>query len=430
MRRVGEIKDPVHGYIFFTDVEKELIDSPPIQRLRRIKQLAGTDFTYPGATHTRFLHCLGTMHLSGLLGSYLREAGYLTEEEVQKVRVAGLLHDLGHGPFSHIYEEVLDKYRHMTHEDITTWLVRESEVGDILAKHGLSKDEISLLAVGRLKETSKPYLNGLVAGYFAPDILDYLLRDAYFAGVEFGKVDIHRLINSLDVLDDTLAIDYPGALYVLESFIIARLEMFNAVYFHRTVRAANVMVSRAMDYANEELGLTSFQSVDEFLSLDDGSVLLGLLSLKGEDKRLGVARELAGMWNRRALMKSTFELTVHRQNEFYSNILSRASIRRQIEEDIGEKAHVDPNYIIIDVPTVLSVPTYPTERRSTEIPVFRVTAKGKRMQPIREVSPILASLAKFMDVVRVYTLPQYRGAVGGACEEVFGESPFSSRISY
>ncbi|MFQ6074585.1 MAG: HD domain-containing protein [Candidatus Bathyarchaeia archaeon] len=430
MKRVGEIKDPVHGYIFFTDVEKELIDARPVQRLRRIKQLAGTDLTYPGATHTRFLHSLGAMHLSGLLASHLSELGYLTEGEVQKVRIAGLLHDVGHGPFSHTYEEVLDKHRHMTHEDIAKWLIRESEIGDILAKYGFSKEEMASLAVGRLERTDKPYINSLVAGHFAPDILDYLVRDAYFAGVEFGRVDIHRLINSLDLIDDSLAIEYPGALYVLESFIIARLEMFNAVYFHRTVRAANVMLARAMDYANEELGLTAFESVDEFLSLNDDKVLMDLLSLEERDKKLSVARSLAQMWNSRSLMKSTYELTVHREDEFYSNILNRASIRRQIEGEIGEKAGVDSDYIAIDVPTLLSVPTHPTERTSTEIPVFKITPEGKEIQPIREVSPVLASLARFVDIIRVYTLARHRRAVGEACEEVFGESPYSSRISY
>ncbi len=431
MQRVGEIKDPVHGYVYFTEVEKELIDSRPVQRLHRLKQLSGANLTYPGADHTRFIHSLGVMHLSGLLATHLQDLGYLTKEEVQKIRIAGLLHDVGHGPFSHVYEEILDKYRKITHENVAQWIIKESELGDILEKDGFSKDEISALAVGRLEKTSKAFLNLLVAGHFAPDILDYMIRDSYFAGVEYGRVDAHRLIDSLDLVDDSLAVEYPGAFYVLESYIIARLQMFNAVYFHRTVRAANVMIARAMDYANERLGLTSFRSAEEFLELDDSKVLLNLLSLKEEkEKKLFVSYDLARKFTERRLLKSTYELTIHRRDEFFSNLLNRAAIRHQIETEIGGKADVDPDYIIIDVPTVLSVPIHPMEKKPSDILVFMKRPSGKLTQRLTEVSPLLAALTQFVDIVRVYTLDQYREKVEKACENIFGERPYSTKVSF
>ncbi|MEM3736999.1 MAG: HD domain-containing protein [Candidatus Bathyarchaeia archaeon] len=430
LKRAGEIKDPVHGYIYFTEVEKDIIDSSPFQRLHRIKQLAGAELTYPGAIHTRFLHSIGTMHLSGALASHLYDLGYLTSDEVQKIRIAGLLHDIGHGPFSHVYEEILDKYRHITHEDLSRWVIRESEIGDILGKHGFSKEEIADLAVGVLAKTEKNFLNQLVAGHFSPDIMDYLLRDSYYAGVGYGRVDVHRLINSLDLVDNVIAADYSGAFGVLESFIMARIEMFNVVYFHRTVRAANVMISRAMDYANERLGLCAFKNVDDFLDLDDAGTFLAILSLKNAtEKKLATAYDMAERVRSRRLLKSTFEVTVHRRDTFFSNLLNRASIREQLEVELADKAGVEPEYLVIDVPTVLSIPINPIERRRSDILVYKKRAGVKVAQRITEISPLMASLAEFVDIIRVYAKPQDRESVTKVCEQVFGNEPPFRRIS-
>jgi HD superfamily phosphohydrolase len=430
MKKVGEIKDPIHGYIYFTEVERDIIDSRPFQRLHRIKQLAGAELTYPGALHTRFLHSIGTMHLSDLLARHLHELGHLTTDEVQKIRLAGLLHDVGHGPFSHVYEEILDKYRHLTHEDLSRWIIKESEIGDLLTKHGFSREEMADLAIGVLTKSEKPFLNQLVAGHFSPDIMDYLLRDSYYAGVEYGRVDVHRLIHSLDLVDGVLAADYSGAFGVLESFIIARIEMFNVVYFHRTVRAANVMISRAIDYANERLGFCSFRTVKEFLNLDDVNTFTALLSLKdANERRLAIAYDMAERIRARQLLKSTFEMTVHRRDTFFASLLNRASIRQQLEAELGDKAGVDPEYIIVDVPTVLSIPVNPIERRKSEILVYRRRGGSKVAQRITELSPVMAALTEFVDIARVYAPQQNREAVAEACEHIFGHKPAYTRVS-
>jgi len=426
LKRVGEIKDPVHGYIYFTEVEKALIDSSPVQRLRRIKQLAGSDLTYPGACHTRFLHSLGVMHLSGLLAERLNYLGYISSDEVQKLRIAGLLHDLGHGPFSHVYEEVLNEHKGLTHEDLTNWIIKESEVGDLLSEAGYSKEEIADLSVGKLTSKDTAFLNQVVSGRLSPDTMDYIVRDSYFAGVGFGEVDIHRLIDSIDVIEGSVAVDYPGAFYVLEAFIIARLELFNAVYFHRTVRAANVMLSRAMNYADEELGLTKFSDVEEFLSMDDYSVLHALLSLQGGGKA-EVARRLAYMFSQRKLLKSTYEAVVHRGDDPLAGLLRKASLRKKLEEEVGAVACVDPDYVVVDVPTVLSVPAHPKD--GAEILVFKRTQRGEReIHRLTDVSQLLSSLSKFTDVIRVYTLHEHREAVEKACKEIFGQEGLT-RIS-
>ena len=430
IKSVGEIRDPIHGYIYITKVEREIIDTRPVQRLRRIKQLSGAHLTYPGAEHSRFSHSLGAMYLAGMMGTRFAEMGYIDEDDVQKIRIAGLLHDVGHGPFSHMYEEVLDKHRDMTHEDIGQWLIRETELKDILGKYGYSTEELSKLAVGRLEASEKPFLSQVIASQFDVDIMDYLVRDSYFTGVEYGNIDVNRLIHSIDVMENMLAMDI-AALYALEAFIIARYEMFKAVYFHRTVRAAEVMTVRAMDYANEALGFTSFKSPEDYLRLDDSSVLIGLLSLKdAEDKRLKMASELAEMYCSRQLFKCTYELFIHHRDEFLTSIMSKDEIRSQIAMEISRKAEVDPDYIIIDVPTVASVPYYPLQKRPSDIPIFQKLPNGnKESHTLSEYSHLVEALIGYIDVVRVYTPAKFREKVREASSEVFGKQPSSAKVS-
>jgi HD superfamily phosphohydrolase len=430
IKSIGEIRDPVHGYIFMSEIERSLIDSRPVQRLRRIKQLSASYFTYPGAEHSRFSHSLGVMHLAGILGKHLEERGYVHEDEVQKVRIAGLLHDIGHGPFSHMFEELLAKYRNVTHEDLAQWLIKETQLKEILEKQGYATEEMSKLAIGRADLGDMSFLNQIIASQFDVDVMDYLVRDSHFTGVEYGNIDVMRLINSLDVIDGQLAMDVT-TLYALEAFVIARYEMFKAVYFHRSVRAAEVMIIRAMDYANDELDLTSFKKPEQYLRLDDSSVLHSLLSLKGmRKKKLKKAYEMASMYYDRRLFKCVHEVIVHHRNEFLTNMMSREEVRRQLALEIGEKAAIDPDYIIIDVPTVPSVPYYPLQGQPSEMPVFQKALDGSRkLKRVSDYSQLINVLIGYMDVVRVYTAPQFRAEVSEATSEVFGKQPYSTKIT-
>jgi uncharacterized protein len=428
---VSEIRDPVHGYIYMTEVERSIIDTPPVQRLRRIKQLAGAYLTYAGGEHTRFCHALGVMYISGLLSEHLVQKGHVTSDVIEKIRIAGLLHDVGHGPFSHIYEELLEKHRHVTHEDLTEWLVKKSEIKDVLSSNGFSAKEMSSLAIGSARNMKKAFINQIIAGQFSADILDYLLRDSYFTGVEYGKVDIKRLINSVDVVNDILAMDM-AAFYALESLLIARYEMFKAVYFHRTVRAAGIMIVRAMDYANDFCHLTDFKTPNEYLALDDSSAMQRLLSLKGEgDKRLRIAYDYAQRVNNRNLMKCTYEVMFHHKDQFFINLLSRDEVREKIVEDISSESGVESDYIIVDVPTVPSVPYNPMQTFDNDTPVFQRNPNGtKELRRLSEFSQLIDSLSGYVDVVRVYTLSQHREKVQIASEKIFGKRPSSIRVSF
>ncbi len=412
----GEVKDPIHGYIELSEAERAVLDTWPVQRLRRIRQLAMAHLTYPGAEHSRFQHSLGAMHLSGLFGERLRDLGLIDEEDVRLLRLAGLLHDIGHGPFSHLFEELLER-RGLSHEEIGLRIIAETMIADVLNDYGFRPPEVSELSVGRLPD--RGFLNQVVAGQFSADTLDYLVRDSYYTGVEYGRVDVRRLIDSVDVLDDVLSMDM-AALYALEAFLIARYEMFKAVYFHRTVRAASVMLIRAMELADEELSLTDFKSLDDYLSLDDEKVLSMLLSLRG-DGELETAREMAEMLRGRKLLKCAYERFLG-EKELQSLRLER-EMRRELEGRLAEEAGADGRFLILDVSTAPSVPYNPGSSRPEEIRLFIKEPDGSRRSVnFSEVSPLAPVLWGYINILRVYCRAKDIDAVRENAKKVFKRS--------
>jgi len=429
MGRWGEIKDPVHGYIGVTEAERAVVDTPQMQRLRRIRQLSAAYLTYPGAEHTRFPHSLGVMYVAGKIAERLMDRGLIVEEEAQKLRIGGLLHDIGHGPFSHLFEEILEK-RDITHEEMGSRIIRETEVAEALRGHGLDPAEMSLLAVGGL-ESEKPYLNQVIAGQFSADVMDYLPRDSYFTGVEYGRVDTNRLIDSMDLLGDGLAME-DTALYALEAFVIARYEMFKAVYFHRTVRAAEVMLVRAMQMADEELGFTRFETPEEYHRLDDYWVLSQLMTLKpSKRKQSRGAYELAKMYTDRRLLKCAFEKVIHRREGFDVSVMLRGDVRSTLEEEVAEEAGVDRSFVAIDVSTAPSVPYYAAQGQPQDIPVFHRNPDGSKTPlSFSELSPLGGTLIGYLDILRVYAKPEDLRTVREAAQRRFGKEASATRVSY
>jgi hypothetical protein len=191
------------------------------------------------------------------------------------------------------------------------------------------------------------------------------------------------------------------------------------------------MVVRAMDYANDQLELTSFQKPKDFLKLDDANVLFRLISLKPlRPKKIRISQELAQWYSNRKLLKCVHTTIIHHRNEFYTNLMSRDEIRNQIVVELGEKTGVDPNYILIDVPTVPSVPYYPLLGKPSDIPVFQRLPDGrKERRTLSEYSPVIDALIGYMDIVRIYTIPKFRHKVREGADEIFGKQPFSTKIT-
>jgi HD superfamily phosphohydrolase len=423
-QRWGEIKDPIHGYVYITETEKDIVDSFPMQRLHRLRQLAGAEYVYPGANHTRFEHSVGTMYLAQQLTGNSNLSQYLSKEETQIIRLAALLHDVGHGPFSHVFEHLLEKFLDKTHEEITVWMIKKSELCNILEKAGYDADAVAKLATGSLQRKGKTFMDQVIQSAVDVDKLDFIVRDTYHTGAEYGNVDVFRIIHMLDVLDENLAVNI-GALSALESFILARIESFKSIYFHRVSRAAQIMLATAMEKAKDELGLVNFKTPEEYLALNDYTVWTML-------KLCEKSRKTMENLERRRLLKCAYDQTFHVKDKTISKLFSAEEIRNEMRDKIAKKAGVRPQFVVIDVPTLPSVPYHHSAlTEPMEILIFHKTRDGKKVpQRISEISKIFEALRGFINVVRVYTEEKYRAEVSEAATKVLGELPYSARISY
>ncbi len=261
------INDPVLGFINIqSDLVFDLLEHPWLQRLRRIKQLGLSFLVYPGANHTRFEHTLGTVHLMRQAIAALRVKGHvITDEEAEAVVVAILLHDIGHGPFSHVLENSLVD---INHEDLSSILIR--------SLNRQFSGKLSLALEIFENRYPKKFLHQMVSGQLDMDRLDYLGRDSFFTGVPEGVVGIDRIIKMLEIHDDQLVVESKGV-YSIEKFLIARRLMYWQVYLHKTVLAADAqlinLLRRARLLVRSGVALHATPSfhvfLEESLTLDD-----------------------------------------------------------------------------------------------------------------------------------------------------------------
>jgi HD superfamily phosphohydrolase len=239
------INDPVYGFIAVpNEFVFDLIEHSWFQRLRYIHQLGLTNLVYPGAQHTRFQHALGAMHLMMEALEVLKNKGItITEEESEAVTIAVLLHDIGHGPFSHTLENILVKG--ISHEQLSVQLM--SALNDEF-------DNRLELAISIFKnQYAKKFLHQLVSSQLDMDRLDYLNRDSFFTGVAEGVIGYDRIIKMLNVADDELVVEEKG-IYSIEKFLVSRRLMYWQVYLHKTVLSAELMLVRIIERAQQLVG--------------------------------------------------------------------------------------------------------------------------------------------------------------------------------
>lgn len=284
------VNDPVHGFIIIpTDFIFDLLEHPYLQRLRRIKQLGLTSFVYPGATHTRFQHALGAVHLMQQAIDNIRQKGTdITDEESEAVIAAILLHDIGHGPFSHALENSI--ISGLTHEDLSVLLMTR------LNEEFKGRLDLAIKIFNNTY--GKKFLHQLVSGQLDMDRMDYLMRDSFYAGVAEGTIGTERIIKMLNVVNDQLVVEAKG-IYSIEKFLIARRLMYWQVYFHKTVIAAEnhlLQVLRRAKYIalsgtklfateplhfffentirREDLAHCQDEVLDHFANLDDDDIMV------------------------------------------------------------------------------------------------------------------------------------------------------------
>ncbi|MCF8372807.1 MAG: HD domain-containing protein [Bacteroidales bacterium] len=269
------VNDPVYGFINIpSDLIFDLIEHPWFQRLRRIKQLGLSHYVYPGANHTRFQHALGAMHLTKQAISVLREKGHeITPEEAEAVTIAILLHDIGHGPFSHALEQSI--VTDVSHEELSLFFMEE-----------LNREfdgQLDLAIEVFQNQYQKKFLYQLVSGQLDMDRMDYLRRDSFFSGVSEGVIGSDRIIKMLNVANDELVIDAKG-IYSVEKFLIARRLMYWQVYLHKTVLVAESMLLKALQrarlLAQQNKPLFASPSLQFFLYRNEGEINISNLERK------------------------------------------------------------------------------------------------------------------------------------------------------
>jgi len=367
-----EIRDPIHGFIKFSSIETNVINTRAFQRLRRIRQLALASLVYPGALHTRFEHSLGVMHLAGrLYDQVMRHRS--DSEELRAVRLAALLHDIGHGPFSHVSESVLKRHSKKAkerasrteeiHEALTCDLIEQCDELSSLLDRTTMKLVIDLLS-GRCGDKT---LTGIITGPLDADKLDYLLRDSYYCGVKYGVYDLDRLVSTYtrpnDDGDAGIAISRDGV-HSLEQFIMAKYYMTTQVYRHRLRLITDSMIIRGLSLGISEDRIEFLQQLYSY----DGSKEHLDVWVKWDDESL--VHEICTRWEKTLACEIFTRLRERRLfKQIYNeklNILEDPVLRDRLsgefetyrdtlEEKVGDLLGTDPRFVIAHLYSIQSI---------------------------------------------------------------------------
>ena len=430
------INDAIHGQFSLDGVRAELLATPEINKLSHIKQLGLAHLVFPGAHHTRFEHSLGVSHVGGMMSDSIG----LDESEKNLVQVAGMLHDVGHGPYSHTLEHILHERGGLDHMSITEGIIlgeydvlREGEgtsvterqrIPDILERHGIEPEDVAALIRGPDARGSERTLlswtdgkedlvsedrtlGNLVHGPVDCDQLDYLLRDSHFTGVKHGIVDHRRLISCLRRHGGDVAVE-EGGLAALEGMLVARGLMYSAVYFHRVTRVTEVMLSRAVERSADKL-----PDPTDMQRRVDAEIWQALYEA-GD-----YARDMMRRLKYRQMLKVAAS---RRQDELSTTqiqqlveIAQNSEKRREVEDDLAHRAGLPPGYVAVDVP---SVKLLLSEPRMAAVDI-RIIGDDSRTRWFRDHTPIAEALRKrqvSQAAVYVMTLPGHEKNVARLAE--------------
>ncbi|MEF8838411.1 MAG: HD domain-containing protein, partial [Haloarculaceae archaeon] len=310
------VKDSVHDHIEVDGVASDLLDTPPIQRLRRIKQLGTATLVYPSANHTRFEHSLGVYHLADRALDCLGIEG----QQAERVRAAAMVHDVGHAPFSHNVESLLHRLTGRYHDEVDD-LLGDGSVARVLSEHGLNPDRIAALVAGEGR------FGQLVSGELDVDRMDYLVRDAHHTGVPYGTIDHQRLIRELRFVDGQLVLD-EGNVQTAESLLLARALMNPTVYNHHVSRIAKTMLRRATEHLLE----TTDVEPPKLRRMDDHALMAALRDASATE---GLVRRLDE--------RSLYKRAVWAELEAVPDDLLEADHEavRDLERDVAAPAGLD-----------------------------------------------------------------------------------------
>ena len=348
------IRDSIHGNLPLDPFEIEVLDYPQLQRLRRVKQLGFISLIYPGANHSRFEHSIGTMHLASKLADQLE----LSKDDKDLVRIAGLLHDAGHGPFSHVSEAVLG----VNHEEITAFVIEKTSIHDKLSEKFDTKEIIDII-------NGEGKLGPIISGDLDMDRMDYLIRDSHYTGVAYGVIDTERIISNLK-LERELILDIKGV-QAAESALTARYLMYPSVYQHHTTRIINAMFRRCLrDLINQD----SLDPKDMY-KYDDAD----MISICRHSE--GLSREMMEKIDNRNLLKRAKVLPVNLFEEPEKIFKIEKEDLLKAEEEISEDFNLNRDYAI------LNIAEYPRFEEMKTLVEF-----GDKLYHLSEISSIVDAL--------------------------------------
>ena len=342
------IRDPVHGDLSFTEAERRVMDTPQMQRLRGVRQTGSANLVYPGCVHTRFEHSLGTAAMARRILEALNVNGaQIEQEQADAVTLAALVHDISHLPFGHTFEDERKLFpRHDSAERITHFL-SQKEIAQALDASGLRDTVISLLTD---KSFSPSWMQQIVSSTIDADLLDYLRRDAYFAGLRQDYDD--RIFSTFTLVDDTLAINLTRLSTRTELLHLLRLRYFltERVYYHHAKVASGAMIAKAVEIA-VELGL----SETDLYSLTDDTLFQLLLNYKDPQ----ISRLISGVSERRLLkrayMISSAEIGRRGRDEFIATYNRSIEARQRVEKQIADAVTIKPEQVILYCPDISSI---------------------------------------------------------------------------
>jgi len=432
MTKGKTIHDPLHGSIRVDGVFLDLLDRHEFQRLHSVKQLGLGNMVFPGANHTRSEHSLGVYHLAGRMADVLG----MRDEQNKAVRAAAMLHDICHPPFSHTMEEILEDVTGSDHMElarrlitgrIPTFMERDEDlfggseplskileadgispefVCDLISYHESKKEGLDIFMTSDRQAffSSNDYAHQIIHGPVDADQMDYLVRDAHYTGVSHGSIDMDRLMSQMRIFNNTLVLE-KGGITATEGLMVSRALMYSSVYYHKTVRIAEMMMTKAAEISGLDLR--------ELYLMDDSDLTSALISSGGK------ASELVRSVLRRRLYKKAFAMYTLDMDEDALSDLSKHSgygDRKRLEAEIAEQAGVDFSDVVVDMPS-----------RSTLLNNVKIGKTGVsilhegKVRPITRFSPIakaLQSRSIFDWAVMISSPADHAEAVGKAAERV------------